>query len=245
MGPFGKFLEKLSSRGLEYFGKFYSKYPAQVMGNEDKEGQQALFLHIPVIHHRGANTRVLPMGQFSGKGYGMQAIPRVGDLVTVEFLYGDPKFPRWSHGWYGKNELPKEFANKDIYGFVTPGKSSVTIDDKQGIITVTHVSGHTIVINKDQINIQVKDGEFIEVKKDVVELNGNTLGGLVKVQELITQLTALQTQISTMGAATAAAITVYSSILDSGSSASVFASTIASMTPVNTTQLENQKVKHG
>lgn len=245
MNPLVKLIEKITFRGLEAFGRYYSVYPAQVVSSDDKDNQQALYLHIPVIHGIKANTRVLPYNVFSGKNYGIQMLPKIGDMVYVTFLYGDPNHPRWVHGWYAKNELPEKFKNKQAYGFISPAKNEVIIDDKEGKVTVTLANGNFVEINKDQITLQIKDGKKVEVLKDIVKINGDVNQGLVNVKPLEQQLTILDSNIKTLAALTNTAISVYSAILDSGASATAFATAISNLPPIDTSNLENKNVKHG
>lgn len=82
---------------------------------------------------------------------------------------------------------------------------------------------------------------FSEVQE--IQLAGDIHGGLVKIQQLITQLNTLQTEINTLKTATGTAIAVYSSAIDGGASSGVFNAVVLPQIVTNT--LENTSVKHG
>lgn len=84
----------------------------------------------------------------------------------------------------------------------------------------------------------------IETRCDNIVYNKGLNKGLVKIDPLKAELTRLQANITAVAAATLAAISVYSGVLDSGSSAAAFGTAVAALPPQNLSQLENTKIKH-
>ena len=78
---------------------------------------------------------------------------------------------------------------------------------------------------------------------DAVYLNGNSFGGLVKVNDLKTQLTTLQNEINSLKTLTHTAIAVYSAAIDSNASAIAFAA--ATLPQISLTTIENTLVNQG
>jgi hypothetical protein len=150
MNPFSEFIKNLTYNGLEYFGLYYSIYPAFVANTEDPENLNRLQLLIPIIDIRvPLRTWAMPKNVFAGPDYGVQCLPQKGDTVWVEFEYGRLKNPIWSHGYYSKGEKPKEFSSSKVYGFKTPGGHYIKIDDETNIIEVQNKEGVKLIIKQD------------------------------------------------------------------------------------------------
>lgn len=81
---------------------------------------------------------------------------------------------------------------------------------------------------------------FSEVDKIII--NGGAKGGLVNINDLKTQLASLQNAVDTLKILTGAAITVYSSALDGGASATTFNSAV--LPQINFLGLEDTNVTH-
>jgi hypothetical protein len=182
-------------KGLESFGRFYSSYRGFVLSVDDKKNKNRILLSVP--HVLGQNSKgvwAYPKNQLSTildddpeTCSITQFMPQVGDMVWVEFEAGDPRYAIWSHAYNLKNK-PKEFKDLKVFGMKTPAGHVVSIDDTQGIITVTHKETHTLIIDKDLITIKHRDGKNIIIDKDKIQLNGGTLKGIAKIDQLITEL---------------------------------------------------------
>ncbi len=153
---FVRFLEEIMDNGIESFNRYYSMYRAIVHRVDDPEGCQRIQLIIPdltaeLVYEYWA----YPKDVFSGVGYGSQVLPRVGDLVWVEFELGNCEFPVWSHGHPGKQDVPKEDELKDTnsYWFKSPKGNLIIIDDTNDTIYAKHSSGQTIKIGDKAISL--------------------------------------------------------------------------------------------
>lgn len=152
----GKFLQSIFDHGLENTGLYYSVYPGLVFNRDDPENLQRLKLIIPQVSGMQAyDYWSFPKGVFYGQGYGMQLLPKKGDMVWVEFIGGKPELPIWSHGHPARKEPPKdsELNDKDCIWFITPGGHKIKINDTKSTIHVEHARGHYVELNKQSISV--------------------------------------------------------------------------------------------
>jgi hypothetical protein len=161
----GKVLQDLLYHGMEKFGKYYGSYRGFVFNRDDPKQYGRLQLMIPHIYGEQAYKYwAWPVGQYSGMGYGMQFIPKVSEMVFVEFEGGDPRKPLWKHGHFGKNDaglnqIPPELRDPDVYWFKTPGGLGFSLNDKTKEIKiyageVLHQSlQHTFIVGKNKIEL--------------------------------------------------------------------------------------------
>lgn len=78
---------------------------------------------------------------------------------------------------------------------------------------------------------------------DYVYLNGNTYGGLVKVEDLVTKINNLETKVNTL-ISTLTSVTIPLAPSGTYPFAPIF-SAITPLTPTTKTEIENDKVQHG
>ena len=148
MNPIVTFLKDLVYHGFEKFGRYYSKYRAFVVDNEDPEGMQRLKLAIPGIADNPLEEWAYGSNQFMGPNYGAQVLPQKGDMVWVTFEHGDPNVPIWEHGHAGENEIPKELRDPNIYWFRTPDGILLELDDTKKEVRVTDTFKNRLIMNK-------------------------------------------------------------------------------------------------
>lgn len=136
-----KIINNIITLGLEKYGRYYSSYRGFVFDNQDPDGYGRIRLKVPQVY----GTQVMDYwawqkGTFSGKDYGFQCIPQIGDMVFVEFEYGDPKKPIWTYGHFskdinGNNEKPEELKDTKKYWFRTPNGTIIILDDNTKTIS--------------------------------------------------------------------------------------------------------------
>jgi hypothetical protein len=118
-----------------------------------------------------------------------------------------------------------------------------SIDD--GFILVPKVDSEILVLDygvtKQPLAIQYSELEEAYLICDKIQFNDGKLGGLVKVNDLKTQLNTLQSEINTLKTLVGAAISVYSGILDGGASAATFNAAV--LPQINLSNIENKKIK--
>lgn len=125
-------IDVIAERGIEALGRFYSKYRAIVIDNDDPDHMGKLVVTVPQV---GINFSVwaYPANNEGSLKSGFKWLtPMKGSIVYVEFQMGDPLYPLWSyHGW-AKGEVPDELKNNNTLGFVTPKGNLVILNDDTG-----------------------------------------------------------------------------------------------------------------
>lgn len=195
MNPAVKMIVDMAYLGMEkVLGRYYSKYRAFVVENEDPEGYGRLQLMIPGVNTNANEYWAWGVNQFNGPGFGGHVIPPKGTMVWVEFEMGDPGKPLWSHGSFGKpSAIPKEDQSPNIFWFKTPKGISVHLNDDTGEIIIKDKDAQIIKFSEDGIFIQserkihltgdnLEPEEFAalgkEVEKQLKGMNDGLLKGL-------------------------------------------------------------------
>ena len=151
-------IKDLTLYGLEKLGLYYSKYRAFVADNEDPQGYGRLKVSVPEIHgDEVLNYWAYPGNNFSGKGYGAQVIPKLNDMVWVEFEKGRANKPIWYFGHFGKDEKPTELKDIKNFWFKTPEGHTIEFNDTDSTIKITSVGGRIVHMGKDFISLGSKD----------------------------------------------------------------------------------------
>lgn len=156
----GRFLNLLQSNGLEGMSIYYSYYRAFVHSIQDPENLGRLQLIIPDLTGDVPYEEwALPIGNFAGKGYGLQMLPMPGDIVWVSFEQGNPEFPLWQHGYFGLEEKPKEelLQERDAYFIKTPSGHFIVLNDTKNTILVQHKDGPSVEITEKAVSLISKD----------------------------------------------------------------------------------------
>lgn len=147
---------KLIFYGLEFFGRYYSTYSGIVIDNNDPRGLNRLKVVYPqLIKDDTEGTWAFPNSSWGGKNYGIQMLPKIGDMVNLQFSHGDLEYPLWTHGSYADNEKPEEFSDPNIYGFKSPKGNIILIDE-------INENGYILVKFKN-------NKEYIKISKDILE----------------------------------------------------------------------------
>ena len=155
---FEQFKNILIRRGLEWFGRYYSIYRAEVVDNEDPKFLGRLKVKVPQIYGEDVpDYWAWSRGMFAGNQIGLFAIPTPGDAVWVSFENGDPRFPIWEYGWYKDGDVPddaKVDGNKPKSIILqSKTKHRIELDDKNELIRVTDSHGNIIELNETGISI--------------------------------------------------------------------------------------------
>lgn len=196
---FSSVIKKMIIYGLENtIGRYYSIYRGFVYDNNDPENLNRLQILVPHINSKVPDrTWAYPKNQFSGKGYGMHILPKKGDMVWVEYEFGDVDYPTWSFGHYAENEKPRDFGNDRTFGFKTPRGSLVYMDDTEGSEVISiKLKGYkdTIDINIDKMTIESK---LILVGKEAKEWAAKGDTTQKKIEELTDIVKGMATDIAT------------------------------------------------
>ena len=121
--------------GIEHLGRFYGTYRGIVISNTDEDNTETLKVTVPAIYD-GLTTIARPKGQEGGPNTGFKYLtPKPGQIVLVEFEYGDPLRALWTyHGW-ATEERPEEL-DKDTLGIVTPNGNKVYLKEQDNTLYI-------------------------------------------------------------------------------------------------------------
>ncbi len=196
-------LNQLLNKGFESFGKYYSTYRGIVVDRNDPKKLQRLRVRIPEVYGGGISDWVYPQSVYSGKNYGAQCIPQVDTIVTITFEYGEPRRPRWAHGYFatvkGEPEISEtELQDPDNYWFRTPKGLHVSLKenpdgDEGHIIKIEHPNGNSIVVDDNGVHFAknqdglINLGTFAEAEEFAIK--GETWKD--KQTDLLTHIQAL------------------------------------------------------
>lgn len=152
-------LDDLVIRALEREReRFYGKYRAVVLDNQDPEQVGRLQLQVPAVLGTLASAWALPCAPYAGPGVGLHAVPPVGAAVWVEFEAGNPELPIWSGGWWGHGEPPADERGRAA----TPPLK--LLRSESGLLLALDDDGHTATLSDGQgsnlVRISVDSGEI-------------------------------------------------------------------------------------
>ncbi len=173
--------------------RFYGKYRALVVDNEDPESLGRLKLQVPSVLGdevvTGWATPCVPYGGAANQGWLM--IPDVGAGVWIEFEEGDLEFPIWVGTFWslpgGDSELPKsndaDGAEQDSVQapptrkiFKTAKGNTLQFedaDDAEEILLIFKVSDserHVVRLSADGIELTDSTGNSIVMTPDAFDL---------------------------------------------------------------------------
>ena len=146
------FLNNIIKHGLEFYGRYYSSYPGWVIENNDPDGQNKILVSVPTVWARNDYSKwAFPRSNYSGEGYGIQLLPNVGDMVSITFENGNPKYPRWDYAHHLKGKKPAEFKDITTKGFITPNGTKILLTiNEDGSEDLKIISSGTIIYNKGE-----------------------------------------------------------------------------------------------
>jgi hypothetical protein len=166
--------------------KFYGIHYGIVKGIEDPENLGRILVRVPEVYGPYSGPRpALPKNSFSGKNFGTQCLPQIGEFVLVSFRNGDARTPHWEHGHWARGDKPKDFEASDTYGFISPKQVKVLVRDEAGEVEVSLPTGEFFKLNKDTITLQKGGVSKIEMTDksikvwDEVSVKGETLIGVL------------------------------------------------------------------
>lgn len=154
----------LQDDGLEAAGRYYALYRGTVADNNDPEKRGRLLITIDELLGKGEkfNQWVYGRGVFVSDQIGIFCIPKVGSMVFVEFINGDPELPIWSAGWYPDKHISPTFKDEENYL-----KGTTIVNEK------------ILIKQKDNENFIEVTNEGIFLEKDGTKINMDSSGILM------------------------------------------------------------------
>jgi hypothetical protein len=197
--PIQELVSRLVHRGLESFGRHYSCYRGFVLEDVDPKQHDRLFVHVP---HISGSKKEGNWAWPKGKPHNQTLTPKKGDMVWVEFEYGDYRYPIWSYSNQVKDirQMTNPHHKPGDIKWKTETGNFVLLDDTNDLIKVEHHNGSHVEIADEYIKIQKKDGGVIFLNKDgqvaidgaEVIINGGNNGGLIVISELVSKINRLE-----------------------------------------------------
>ena len=155
-----RLIRELTEAGLESFGRYYSSYRGFVYDVNDPLNLNRIKVLVPEVYGNELHDYwAIPKNLYSGEGYGIQMLPKKGDMVWINFERGHPSKPTWSHGYRSKNEVIDDEDLKDVNctWIKTPGGNLVKINDTKKYIHIRTSNGFYVEINDKSVSA-VADG---------------------------------------------------------------------------------------
>ena len=163
--------------------RYYGKYRATVLQNQDPMAQGRLMLQVPDVLGDVPSTWALPCLPAVGPQMGVFVLPATGSTVWAEFEQGDPDYPVWTGGFWGSAAEVPLFALAAPPGaqnilLQTTGQNFLLITDTpgpQGGILLGSAKGATLIVNDTGIMLTNGKGASITLIGPEVALNQTAL----------------------------------------------------------------------
>lgn len=154
--------------------RYYGKYRATVLDNQDPLVQARLMLQVQDVLGDVPSTWALPCLPAVGKQMGVFVLPAMGSKVWAEFEQGNPDYPIWVGGYWGSAaEVPP------LAVAAPPGMQNILLQTTgQNSLWITDLPGPTggIVLKSGASMLLVNDsGIFLTNGTASVTLIGNTV----------------------------------------------------------------------
>lgn len=159
-------------------------------------------------------------------------------------------------------------ANRTCNATTVTGVSGIEIKDvmlmaalDDGLLLTPAVDSNILVIKSEKVppyaimyseltkvSAIVGDNN-VEITSDGIQLSGNTFGGLIKIQELVTKINRLESKVDDLITKYNSHIHITTATVGATPTPGVIAPTTTSETPIGTqtqkSDLENETIKHG
>jgi uncharacterized protein involved in type VI secretion and phage assembly len=154
--------------------RYYGKYRATVLDNQDPLVQARLMLQVQDVLGDVPSTWALPCLPAVGKQMGVFVLPAMGSTVWAEFEQGNPDYPIWVGGYWGSAaEVPP------LAVAAPPGMQNILLQTTgQNSLWITDLPGPTggIVLKSGASMLIVNDsGIFLTNGTASITLIGNTV----------------------------------------------------------------------
>ena len=191
---FREFMEFLRKTGLDFTGRFFSIYRAEV--TEILPGIRG---EVKVWSKRCSKKpiRALPLATWGGNGYAQFFPPDRGDPVLLMFEDGNRDYPLYIGGWWGDGWLPEDFqitaeqAEAGVFpvrGWITKSGLKILFDEaddgeeKIALIngsSYIEVQGSKVIVEGTEIDLGTDALEWAAKGETLVQLMGAILDAIV------------------------------------------------------------------
>ena len=175
---------------------YYGKYRGIVTENDDPQKQGRLKVKVPKLFGDEELDWAYPCIQFAPKGMGFYFIPRIDDLVWVEFEAGEVSCPIWTGMWWIKDGIP-EGVSLDSCMIVTPSGHVMKFNSKENEIvwSITDKTGQCIEMDSSNKKVRIKDlsGQNITLDSDKRMIQISNINGDKGVSDVSSKTTEAST----------------------------------------------------
>ena len=193
---FREFMDFLRKTGLDFTGRFFSIYRADV--TEIVPGIRG---EVKVWAKRCSKKpiRALPLATWGGKGYAQFFPPDVGDKVLLMFEDGNQDYPLYIGGWWADGWLPDDFritaeqaeaGSFPVRGWITKSGLKILLDEteegEEKIALVNgdsyiEVQGSKVVIEGTEIDLGTGSLEWAAKGETLVKLMAAILDAIIQM----------------------------------------------------------------
>jgi hypothetical protein len=228
-------LEIIAKEGLESLGRFYGTYRGIVSEEIDPDNRGRIGVIVPGVCNKP--TWAIPFSQDGNLGSGFKWLsPKKGQMVFIQYQYGNPSTPLWSyHGW-ALRECPPELKGNDTFGFVTPNGQKVIINEKSGELNlqISDTQG-------ERVKIDIQGGKLnIDTTKEVIFHNGSE--GIPISSELIKEFNQIKQDINELKLAFSTGLAEALTVIAPGLTTLLINWSIQTLPPSKQEQIENKKI---
>jgi len=115
--------------------RYYGKYRGSVFANIDLEQIGRIQVTVPDVFGDDPSPNwAMPCVPAAGTQAGFFIVPPIGSQVWVEFEQGDPNYPIWTGGFWGRGEVPDLATSPPA---IPPGQNIVLQTTGQNIIALS------------------------------------------------------------------------------------------------------------
>ena len=160
--------------------KFLGKYRGMVVNNEDPQKMGRIQAIVPDVSEVIPTGWAMPCVPFAYLQMGLFVLPPPQSGVWIEFEHGDPDYPIWSGGWWGKGQIPVVQSGDKS----TPATPNVVIQNGFDTIIVHSNPDDGIILSAGPHlpsggptpKIEIKaTGIKLSVGKNSIEINGTSV----------------------------------------------------------------------
>ena len=153
--------------------RFYGKYRG-IVSSVDPATMRVKAL-VPAVLGDTETGWAMPCVPYAGPETGFAFLPAVGSGVWIEFEGGDVSYPIWVGGYWRTGGFPAGAA-QNVRVIVTATGLTLTFDDDQSQITLSHPAGDKVTLTLGESGLTLVNGQqSVAVSSSSVSVNNGAL----------------------------------------------------------------------
>lgn len=163
--------------------RYFGKYRSQGVDVRDPEERGRIRVMCPKVLGNSKSAWCEPCIPVAGDHDGDFCLPKVGEMVWVEFEEGNPSKPVYSGGWFSQGASPiSDYTEAQNIRVIQYGDSSVTFKNSPSegktLSLTLDKTGIAVTLRSDRIDFKVGDSKCSLTSEAINKLN-DVLGGSV------------------------------------------------------------------